>query len=63
LGYTRSAQLRGDAHGNRDGDAFGIEIPEFPPILPIREGEDVGVRKQAAGGFDNPFAARMPSSQ
>src|ERR1019366_8185274 len=27
--------VREDAHGNRDGDAFGIEIPEFAPILPI----------------------------
>jgi hypothetical protein len=27
-----------DAHGNRDGDAFGIEIPEFAPILPIETG-------------------------
>src|SRR5438046_10634651 len=26
-----------DAHGNRDGDAFGIEIP-FAPILPIETG-------------------------
>jgi hypothetical protein len=61
--WSRIEFVREDAHGNRDGDAFGIEIPEFPPILPIKEGEDVGVRKQAAGGFDNPFAARMPSSQ
>jgi hypothetical protein len=43
LGYARSVQLRGgwiefvreDAHGNRDGDAFGIKIPKFAPILPI----------------------------
>ena len=27
--------VRENAHGNRDGDAFGIEIPEFAPILPI----------------------------
>src|SRR5579862_9731783 len=27
-----------DAHGNRDGDAFGIEIPELAPILPIEPG-------------------------
>ena len=26
-----------DAHGNRDGDTLGIEIP-FPPILPIQSG-------------------------
>ena len=26
-----------DAYGNRDGDAFGIEIP-FPPILPVESG-------------------------
>jgi hypothetical protein len=30
--------VRKDAHGNRDGDAFGIEIPEFTPILPIETG-------------------------
>jgi hypothetical protein len=30
--------VREDAHGNRDGDAFGIEIPEFAPILPIETG-------------------------
>src|SRR5688572_4194003 len=30
--------IRKDAHGNRDGDAFGIEIPEFAPILPIETG-------------------------
>jgi hypothetical protein len=29
--------VREDAHGNRDGDAFGIEIP-FAPILPIETG-------------------------
>ena len=29
--------VRKDAHGNRDGDAFGIEIP-FPKILPIETG-------------------------
>src|SRR5260221_14667052 len=34
--------VREDAHGNRDGDAFGVEIPEFAPILPI----DTGVRKR-----------------
>jgi len=40
LGYACSASsagwiefVREDAHGNRDGDAFGIEIP-FAPILP-----------------------------
>jgi hypothetical protein len=27
-----------DAHGNRDGDAFGIEIPELAPILPVETG-------------------------
>ena len=26
--------VREDAHGNRDGDAFRIEVP-FAPILPI----------------------------
>ena len=30
--------VRKDAHGNRDGDAFGIEIPEFAPNLPIEPG-------------------------
>src|SRR2546423_11743447 len=29
--------VRKDAHGNRDRDAFGIEIP-FAPILPIETG-------------------------
>src|SRR5712675_203013 len=29
--------VRKDAHGNRDGDAFGVEIP-FAPILPIETG-------------------------
>src|ERR1700690_3783996 len=27
--------VREDAHGNWDGDSFGIEISEFAPILPI----------------------------
>src|ERR1700732_91087 len=30
--------VREDAHGNRDGDAFGTEIPEFAPVLPIETG-------------------------
>ena len=30
--------VREDAHGNRDGDAFGIEKAEFAPILPIETG-------------------------
>ena len=30
--------VREDAHGSRDGDAFGIEIPEFAPILPVQTG-------------------------
>ena len=30
--------VREDADGNRDGDAFGIEKPEFAPILPIETG-------------------------
>ena len=30
--------VRKDAHGNRDGDAFGIEKPEFAPILPVETG-------------------------
>src|SRR5437667_7350755 len=29
--------VREDAHGNRDGDAFRIEIP-FAPILPVETG-------------------------
>ena len=29
--------VREDAHGDRDGDAFGIEIP-FAPILPLETG-------------------------
>ena len=31
--WSRIEFVREDAHGNRDGDAFGIEIP-FAPILP-----------------------------
>ena len=34
--------VREDADGNRDGDALGIEKPEFAPILPI----ETGVRKR-----------------
>ena len=30
--------VREDAHGNRDGDALGIEKPEFALILPIETG-------------------------
>ena len=30
--------VREDAHGNRYGDAFGIEIPKFAPVLPIEAG-------------------------
>ena len=32
--------VREDAHGDRDGGghAFGIEIPEFTPVLPIETG-------------------------
>ena len=33
--WSRIEFVREDAHGNRDGDAFGIEKPEFAPILPI----------------------------
>ena len=37
--------VREDAHGNRDGDAFGIEIP-FAKILPIETGaRERGVRQ------------------
>src|SRR5436305_612417 len=40
--------VREDAHGNRDGDAFGIEIP-FAKILPIETGaRERGVRQPAA---------------
>src|ERR1044071_7903273 len=35
---SRIELVREDTHGNRDGDAFGIEIPEFAPILPIETG-------------------------
>src|SRR5215467_8414722 len=35
--WSRIEFVREDAHGNRDGDAFGIEIP-FAPILPIETG-------------------------
>jgi len=27
-----------NAHGNRDGDAFGIDMPKFAPILPLETG-------------------------
>jgi hypothetical protein len=30
--------VRENAHSNGDGDAFGIEISEFAPILPIKTG-------------------------
>jgi hypothetical protein len=30
--------IRKDAHGNGNGNAFGIEIPEFAPNLPIETG-------------------------
>ena len=30
--------VREDAHGHGDGDAFGIEISELAPILPIEAG-------------------------
>jgi len=42
---SRIEFVREDAHGNRDGDAFGIEIPEFAPILPI----ETGARKRRVG--------------
>jgi len=32
--WSRIEFVREDAHGNRDGDAFRIEVP-FAPILPI----------------------------
>jgi len=35
--------VRKGAHGNRGGDAFGIEKPEFTPILPI----ETGARKRS----------------
>ena len=49
MGYASSVQLcpalrckmefiREDAHGNRNVDAFGVEIPQFAPILPIETG-------------------------
>ena len=39
---SRIEFVREDAHGNRDGDTFGIEIP-FAPILPI----ETGARKRS----------------
>jgi hypothetical protein len=41
--------VREDAHGNRDGDAFGIEIP-FAPIFPIETG--ARKRRVVAARFD-----------
>src|SRR6202011_3276020 len=42
--------VREDAHGNGDGDAFGTEIPEFAPILPIETGaRKRGVRQPGDG--------------
>src|SRR5262245_25346450 len=35
--WSRIQFVREDAHGNWDGDAFGIEIP-FAPVLPIETG-------------------------
>ena len=57
--------VREGAHGNRDGDAFGIEIPEFAPILPIETGagkprvrqpgdRDVVEDVVAGGGYSSP---------
>ena len=38
---TARAQIdlvRKGAYGNRDGNSFDIEIPEFAPVLPIETG-------------------------
>jgi hypothetical protein len=35
--WSRIEFVREDAHGDRDGDAFGVEIA-FPPILPVETG-------------------------
>ncbi len=35
--WSRIELVREDAHGNRDGDAFGIEIP-LAPIFPVETG-------------------------
>jgi hypothetical protein len=35
---SRVELVRENANGNRDGDAFSIEIPEFAPVLPIETG-------------------------
>ena len=43
---TARAQIdlvRKGAYGNRDGDAFDIEIPEFAEILPIEAGSEIAV--------------------
>jgi hypothetical protein len=50
--------VREDAHGNRDGDAaFGIEKPEFAPILPV----ETGARKRHVipPDAERMFAQRM----
>jgi hypothetical protein len=36
--WRRIELVREDAHRNRYGDAFGIEISEFAPNLPIETG-------------------------
>ena len=49
--------VRKDAHGNRDGDAFGIEVPEFAPNLPIEPGaRKRRVRCEAANRHFGPIA-------
>src|SRR5262245_36780518 len=42
--------VREDAHGNRDGDAFGTERPEFAPILPIETGAGKSRVRQPGDG-------------
>jgi hypothetical protein len=40
--WSRIEFVRENTDGNRDGHAFGIEIAEFPPILPIERGAGKG---------------------
>ena len=42
--------VREDADGSRNGDAFGIEIPEFAPVLPIETGAGKSCVRQPGDG-------------
>src|SRR5580693_5028642 len=47
-----------DAHGNRDGDAFRVEVP-FAPILPIKtSARKCGVRQPGDGDVVEDVIAR-----